>query len=233
MALALTRARRVHVIERRLLGRAPVADDLPLDVLGEVRKGGSKSLRSYPPPATLPLPKTFEHRLDGPRRGYVSVMNDNDPARPLDELLKPGSTLMVGTKNFRGDLEFRPLTVAAVNGARIEILLDTNEEWVRSFADGDEVFVTMSDTRENVWLSMRGRGAATTDASRIDELWNPFASAYFDNGRETPGIAVMMIDGEDGRYWTTPAGRIGSLISMVKAKLGNPDNSGQHGDIDL
>jgi hypothetical protein len=32
------------VIERPLLGRASVARDLPLDVLGEVRKGGSKSL---------------------------------------------------------------------------------------------------------------------------------------------------------------------------------------------
>lgn len=194
-----------------------------------MRRASTEPSRPFARPHDL----TIERRLDGPRYGYVFAMNDNDPERPLHELLNPGSTLMVGTGSPGGDLEFRPLTVAAVTGARIEILLDTNEEWVRSFADGDPVFVTMSDTRENVWLSMRGRGATTTDAGRIDALWNPFASAYFDRGRETPGIAVLMIDGEEGRYWSTPAGRIGSLISMVKAKLGNPESSGQHGDIDL
>ena len=160
-------------------------------------------------------------------------MNDNDPERPLDELLEAGSTLMVGTESLGGDLGFRPLTVARVVGARIEILLDTNEEWVRSFTDGDRVYVTMSDTRANKFVSTRGRGSTSADPAHIDELWNPFASAYFDDGRETPGIATLTIDIEDGRYWSAPSGRIGSLISLVKAKLGGPESSGEHGDIKL
>lgn len=139
---------------------------------------------------------------------------------------------MVGTQ-VGEDLEFRPLTVARVSGARIEILLDTNEEWVAAFHDGDRVYVTMSDHRENSWLSLRGRGSTTTDPARIDELWNPFAGAYFDDGRDTPGIAVMYIDAEDGRYWSTASGRLGSLISMIKAKLGSAESSGEHGDIAL
>lgn len=159
--------------------------------------------------------------------------NDSDnesPDKTLDELLHPGSTLMVGTRS-EGDVDFRPLTVARVQGSRIEILLDTNEEWVHRFTEGERVHVTVSDNKENTWLSLHGRGSTTTDQALIDELWNPFAAAYFDNGRETPGIAVMRIDATDGRYWTTVSGRVGSLISMVKAKLGRPDDSGEHGDI--
>ena len=34
-------------------------------------------------------------------------------------------------------------------------------------------------------------------------------------------------------YWSTPSGRLGSLISIVKAKFGNPENSGKHGDVKL
>jgi general stress protein 26 len=160
-------------------------------------------------------------------------MNDDDPERSLFDLLRAGSTVMVGTESPRGDLQFRPLTVARVGGVRVEILLDSNEEWARSFTDGDRVYVTMSDTRANTWLSMAGSGRTTADPNHIDELWNPFASAYFDRGRETPGIAVMMIDVDDGRYWSAPSGRIGSLISMVKAKLGGAESSGEHGDITL
>jgi len=67
----------------------------------------------------------------------------------------------------------------------------------------------------------------------IDELWNPFAAAYFDNGRDSPGIAVLRVIGERGTYWSTPSGRIGSLISMVKARFGDPEQSGEHGDVKL
>ncbi len=155
---------------------------------------------------------------------------DDDAPKPLTDLLEPGSTLMVGTKPA-DDWEFRPLTVARVDGSRIEILLDTDEDWVRAFNDGDRVSTTMSDNRTNTWVALTGTATTTSDPAVIDELWNPFAAAYFDQGRETPGIAVMRIDAEEGRYWSTPSGRIGALVSMVKAKLGNAEQSGEHGDI--
>jgi general stress protein 26 len=160
-------------------------------------------------------------------------MNNDDASKPLAELMEPGTTLMVGTESASGRLEFRPLTVARVESSRIDILLDSREQWVTSLRDGDLVPVTMSDTRANVWVSLTGRASTSTDPSRIDELWNPFAGAYFDNGRETPGIAVLSIDAEDGRYWTSPSGRLGSLISIVKAKLGSAEQSGEHGDLAL
>jgi general stress protein 26 len=147
--------------------------------------------------------------------------------------MEPGSTLMVGTRTAQSETEFRPLTVARCQGDSIEILLDSNEEWVTAFTDGDPVLVTMSDNRKNTWLSLRGTGSTTTDPVLIDELWNPFAGAYFEQGRETPGIAVMHIVADEGRYWSSPSGRIGSLISMVKAKLGSPERSGEHGDVRL
>jgi len=34
-----------------------------------------------------------------------------------------------------------------------------------------------------------------------------------------------------GRYWTTQSGRLGSLISAVRAKLGGSVRSGEHGDL--
>lgn len=158
-------------------------------------------------------------------------MNDEDPAKRLDELMRPGSTMMVGTEDGSAGLQFRPLTVARLTESRIDILLDSNEQWVSSFADGDAVHVTVEDTKANTWVELRGSGSTTTDPQLIDELWNPFAAAYFDQGRETPGISVMQLDIDDGRYWSTASGRIGSLISMVKAKLGSPEDAGEHGDV--
>jgi general stress protein 26 len=158
-------------------------------------------------------------------------MDRDDAAKPLDALMEPGTTLMVGTGGV--ELEFRPMTVARVRDDTIEMLLDSNEHWVRSLGDGNVAYVTMSDNRANTWVSLRGSVSLSHDPALIDELWNPAAGAYFDNGRDTPGIAVLQITGEEGTYWSSPSGRIGSLIAMVKAQLGDPEQSGEHGDVAL
>ena len=145
--------------------------------------------------------------------------------------MKGGTTVMVGT-DVAG-LEFRPMTVARIEGDTIDMLLDTNEQWVAALTDGDVAYVTMSDARENTWVSLRGTLALSTDPALIDELWNPAAGAFFDEGRDTPGIAVLRITGDRGRYWASPSGRLGSLVAMVKAKLGDPEDSGEHGDVAL
>lgn len=154
----------------------------------------------------------------------------NDTPKLLADLMDAGSTLMVGSP-VSGQMEFRPLTVARIDGDDIQILLDTRETWVAELPDGTEVQVTMSDDRHNTWVWLRGTASRTTSPVLIDELWNPFAAAYFDEGRDTEGIAVLRIDVADGRYWSTAAGRLGALVSMIKAKLGRPEQAGQHGAI--
>jgi general stress protein 26 len=160
-------------------------------------------------------------------------MQHDDPAKPLDALMEPGTTVMLGTAEAADRIEFRPMTVARVSGDVIEILLDSNEQWARALADGDVAYVTMSDNRANTWVSLRGSLSVSADPALIDELWNPAAGAFFDDGRDTPGIAVLRIAAERGAYWTSPGGRIGSVIAMVKAKLGDAEQSGEHGDVSL
>ncbi len=65
-------------------------------------------------------------------------MDDDDPAKPLDKLMEPGSTVMFGLASGATGIEFRPLTVARVDGDRIEILLDTREAWVAAMNDGTQ-----------------------------------------------------------------------------------------------
>ncbi|MCU1386929.1 MAG: pyridoxamine 5-phosphate oxidase [Ilumatobacteraceae bacterium] len=127
--------------------------------------------------------------------------------------------------------EFRPLTVARATDNRIEILLDTSEPWAKDIHDGDSAVATLSDNRKNAWASMHGRATLTTDAEAIDDLWNPAAAAFFDNGRQSVGIAVLRIAVDSGHYWSAPSGRLGNLITMVKAKLGSSEDSGEHGPI--
>jgi len=158
--------------------------------------------------------------------------NTRETPRSLDDLLEPGSTLMVGTRS-RGqtELEFRPLTVARVVDDRIQVLLDTQEQWVADLVPPTPVEITLSDTRSNDWAHLKGTATLTTDPALIDELWNPFAGAYFEDGRDTPGIAVLQLETDSGRYWSSPSGRVGSLIATIKAKVSGAESAGDHGPI--
>ena len=154
----------------------------------------------------------------------------SDPAKPLSELAEPGTTLMVATRSGNG-VESRPLTVAEVSDDRLSILVDTTADWAKDLGVDEWVHVTISDTRANDFASMSGSANVDTDPARIDELWNPFADAYFPDGRDSDGIAILDITVESGSYWDSPNGRLGSVISLVKAKLGSADQAGEHGDI--
>jgi general stress protein 26 len=169
-------------------------------------------------------------RRDGD--GYGRAMEPSQ-SQPLDALLGAGTSVMVGTATASGEFEFRPLTVAAVHGDEVDILVDTTAEWARRFDGGEPVLVTLSNDRDNTWASLHGTASMSTDAERIDELWNPAAEAYFDDGRDSPGIAVMQIDVTAGRYWSAPSGRLGSLVSMVRAAIGDPGDGTEHGDVAL
>lgn len=158
-------------------------------------------------------------------------MKPLDEPKRLGDLLSKGTTMMVGTRSATGPFNSRPLTVADVQGTTIRVLIDTAADWTTGVRASDQAHVTVSDNRDNLWLAMNATMTITADKAEIDELWNAFASAYFDEGRDTPTIGVLHLALEEGTYWSTPSGRVGSVVSMLKAAIGNPQDSGEHGEI--
>lgn len=164
-------------------------------------------------------------------------MTKLDSPKRLAELLEPGMTLMVGTAASEiasvaaVSLHSRPLTVAHTKDDTIRVLIDTTADFVDQARRGERAHVTLSDNRQNVWVSLNATMTLSMSESEIEELWNPFASAYFEEGRESPNIGVLRLHVTDGMYWSTPSGRLGSLISVIKAKMGDPDDGGEHGAV--
>jgi general stress protein 26 len=157
---------------------------------------------------------------------------DTTPRR-LDDLLDGGTVVMLGTHSGMQDLDFRPLTVARVDGDRIDFLIDLRERWASQFSDGESVHLTLSDNRSNDWGHLVGTASISTDPALVDELWSPPAAAYFDDGKDTPGVAAFRVRVTAGRYWSAPSGRIGSLISMISAAVGGDRAAGEQGDVAL
>jgi general stress protein 26 len=158
-------------------------------------------------------------------------MASTDPTKDLDELVDGGTIIMFMTM-IGGEHSSRPLTVAGVDGGRIEVLIDRTTDWAMAIARPDTaVHVSVADVRKNVFLSLRGTAAVTHDKDAIDRLWNPGGAAFFD-GKDDPILGVLRFDVRGGEYWDSPSGRIGSAIATIKAAVtGDQGAAGEKGDV--
>lgn len=157
-------------------------------------------------------------------------MSDPAPAKALSELFDGGTTVMLMTM-IGTEHSSRPMTVAGVDGDRLSFLVDTTAEWYSAVAGGSSVVhVTLSDTRANDYAALNGDVSVSAERAEIEKLWNPAASAFF-SGVDDPHLAVLRFDVTEGQYWDSPSGRLGSLLALVRAKLGGDDKAGDHGPI--
>lgn len=134
----------------------------------------------------------------------------------VGELISKARFAFVTTSTPDGRLLSRPLAV-----------LD------REF-DGDLYFFTMEpssktqqvalDSQVNVsmqsgddYLSLAGTASVTRDPALIDELWNPYAEAWFEQGREDPAVALLKVHADSAEYWTMDNPKPINLIKYAKA----------------
>lgn len=79
--------------------------------------------------------------------------------------------------------------------------------------------VNVAFTEGSSWVSLAGRGEIVHDRAKIDELWNAGVEAWFPDGRDAPGVALLRIDPDSAEYWDAPGGRVTSVIAYAKSKL--------------
>lgn len=107
-------------------------------------------------------------RFVGPS-GWVEIVMNTSEAKPLTDLVSPGDTLMVATKSHEF-VSSRPLTAARIEGDQIFILIDTSASWMQLLKSGDPVHVSVSDTRQNAWISITGTASLSDSEPLIDSL---------------------------------------------------------------
>ena len=154
-------------------------------------------------------------------------MADTSP-KLLRDLLDAGDIVML-TTIADGSVSSRPMTLAAVGDDHLEMLVSRDAEWLPSAA-GAVVHVSLSDARKNTYAALNGMASFSRNPADIERLWSPGAAAFFD-GKEDPDITVMRYSVSEGEYWDAPSGRIGALVSLVKAAVGGEDAAGDRGPI--
>ena len=131
--------------------------------------------------------------------------------------LKSDMTMMLGLDGAE-DGHARPMTAqfeqeggpiwffTASDNALVETLGGAGKRAIASFASkGHDLFATV-----------HGTVRVDTDRAVIDRLWNPFAAAWYEGGKDDPKLRLLRLDPDKAEIWLDGS----SLVAGVKALLG-------------
>ena len=151
----------------------------------------------------------------------------------LRKILDKADIAILTTTNAQGQLVSRPL---AVHGKDFDgdLWFFTEDPSPKADEIRANPQVNVSISTGKGYLSIAGTASLTRDQAKIDELWGPTVSAWFENGRDDPAVALIKVDADTAEYWSMDAPRVVSAVKMVKGLVtGTKPDSGKNEVIDL
>lgn len=135
-------------------------------------------------------------------------------------------TCMFVTHDGEG-LEGRPFTAFADQDAgKIYFMTGADGTAVKQVEADERVFLTFGDKAKNDFVTIEGDGVVTNDRAKIEELWNPWAEAFFD-GPEDPNIRIISVAPDRARYWEAPNAVAATFAMLGGVISGKPPEMGK------
>ncbi|QJW89050.1 pyridoxamine 5'-phosphate oxidase family protein [Spirosoma taeanense] len=87
-------------------------------------------------------------------------------------------------------------------------------------------FVNVSDAD---YVSISGTADEVHDQTKIDELWNPQAKAWFPKGKDDPELTLLKVHTHMAEYWNASDSTMVRLFQQATAAItGNPPKMGEN-----
>ncbi len=130
--------------------------------------------------------------------------------------LKSDMTMMLGLVGVE-ESHTRPMT-AQLRGSEGPIWFFTSRDntLVQNLRPDGRAIGTFASKDHDLFASVHGRLSLDNDPDLIDELWNPFVAAWYEEGRDDPELALLRFDPDRAEIWENENG----LFAGLKALFG-------------
>ena len=153
----------------------------------------------------------------------------------MRQIIEAEDICMFSTRMQQLPLDVRPMSTAGVD--------EEGNIWFMSRVDSTKNTDIQQDKRVQLfyanrnsseYLSVYGEAGITKDRNKIEELWSPVNKAWFEKGKEDPGITLICVKPLDVYYWDSKNNKMITLVKMVSAVLtGKEPNVGVEGKLHL
>lgn len=160
----------------------------------------------------------------------------SDQLKDLREKIKDVRFGMFTTLDPDGKLTSRPMTSQQLDDdGNMWFFTSDVTDFVRHLSDHPNVNISFSDLEDSLFVSIAGRAELTRDRAKIEELWSPLVSAWFDGGKEDPHLSLIKVHVDTAEYWDTHSSKMTQLYALAKSALTGkaPRDLGEHKKITL
>jgi general stress protein 26 len=159
-----------------------------------------------------------------------------DAIHRVRELVEDIDFTMLTTIDAAGRLVSRPMSTRQMDGAGDIwfFTLDESKKIAEAEADpGHDVGLSYLDSRGHRYVSVAGRATVVHDEAKMKELYSPDLDIWFENGLDTPGIALLKVTPIECEFWEPRHGRLVTAAGMLKALVtrDTPDDTMRHGRV--
>jgi general stress protein 26 len=145
-------------------------------------------------------------------------MNDNN----LDELydmIDDVGTAMLVTEND-GDIRSRPMKGKLYrDNGEIWFLTESMSGKVQEIHQDRSSNLTYSCPEKETYISISGKSVLRRDAEKIDDLWGPWAKAWFGCEKDDPKVAAICFKPDIAEYWSSPESKMVQAWELAKAYM--------------
>ena len=151
--------------------------------------------------------------------------------RELWHRLEKVRMTMLTTHDLDGELTSRPVTTQqAQDDGVLWFFVPIDGGIAEELGRDPRVMLNYVDLSDNLYVSLRGTGQILKDRTKVRELWNAMAGAWFTRGPDDPKLALLRVDVDKGEFWEPEVSKVVQFFSIAKAALTRtpPKHAGEH-----
>ncbi len=156
-------------------------------------------------------------------------MSSPEHKQKIWSLIRNIKTGMLTTRHGE-ELRSRPMVLVQDEyDGTLWFYTDLESEKVFELESDNDVCVSFADPDNHVYVSLTGVGRAVQDKVLIDKYWNPFVSAWFPEGKDSPNVGMLEIKVEKGEHWNSDSSKMVKSVKTAAAKVkGKQPDLGEH-----
>lgn len=141
-------------------------------------------------------------------------MSKQENIDKVQAIIKDIKFTMMTTINSKSDLHAWPMTTTETSLAAKEIWFvgDKTSDVVKDLQNNNKVGLTYASEDSKNYVSISANAELVEDKAKLEELWSPIDSAFFEHGKEDPNVQLIKVVPHGVECWISGS----STVNMFK-----------------
>lgn len=150
----------------------------------------------------------------------VEHSHSTDDQNKVWSLIKDIQFTLMVTRGDEGKLSGRPMAaITREFDGELWFFSKDGSPKVDEVLHDQHVLLAYSEPKDQVYVSIAGRGEIVRDKAKIKDLWSEPVRTWFPKGPDDPAICLIKVSVETAEYWDAPNSTWLHAYGYVKARL--------------